>query len=64
MADVKQEEPLSWLQPVYGEKPTAKSLEQFAVCKHCNQIRMNHSGEEEKCLFDASTFAVHRKPKK
>lgn len=58
------QEPLAWYQPVYGETPTLRRLEEFAVCKHCNQIRMNHVGEEEKCLFDASTFVVLRKPKK
>jgi len=48
-------EPIPWVTPVYLEK---LGLEQFAVCKHCNQIRRDHAGEEEKCLFDASTFVV------
>jgi molybdenum cofactor biosynthesis enzyme MoaA len=62
MADEKPVEELSWLRPVYMEKPA--SLEKYAVCKNCNQIRMHHSGEEEKCLFDASTFAVLKSPLK
>lgn len=62
MADEKLAgEPIPWVTPVYLEK---QGLEKFAVCKHCDQIRMNHAGEEEKCLFDASTFAVSRKLKK
>lgn len=61
MADETPVEPSSWFVPVYEKK---EGLEQFAVCKHCNQIRREHAGEEEKCLFDSSTFAVLRKPKK
>lgn len=54
-------EPRGWVTPVYMQK---QGLEQFAVCKHCDLIRRDHVGEEEKCLFDASTFAVSRKLKK
>ena len=56
MADQPDVSSTSWLRPVYEEKP--ESLEKYAICKHCNQIRMTHVGEEEKCLFDASTFVV------
>lgn len=43
----------SWPMPVYSDEPP-RNLEQFAVCKHCNDIRMNHI--DGKCLFDASLF--------
>jgi hypothetical protein len=58
MADEPSVEPLPWVVPVYEKK---EGLEQFAVCKYCNQIRRDHAGEEEKCLFDASTFVAHKK---
>ena len=62
MANEQEPELNSWLVPVYGEKPKPRALEQFAVCRHCNQIRRDHAGEEEKCLFDSTTFAVLKSP--
>jgi len=58
MADQSDVPPLPWDIPVYLKK---EGLEKFAVCKYCNEIRMHHSGEEEKCLFAASTFVVLKK---
>ena len=49
-----------WPNPVYGEQQK-ESIEQFAVCKYCNEIRLNHSGDEQKCLFDSTTFVVKKK---
>jgi molybdenum cofactor biosynthesis enzyme MoaA len=50
----------SWLRPVYDKPVGAKELEAFAVCKHCDEIRANHAGEEQKCLFQSTTFEVKR----
>ena len=52
----------SWMVPVYAETPTAKGLEDYAVCKHCNQIRLHHV--DGKCLFEATEFVVKRSPVK
>lgn len=52
----------SWLRPVYDKPVGAYELEAFAVCKHCNEIRANHAGEEQKCLFQSTTFEVKRSP--
>jgi molybdenum cofactor biosynthesis enzyme MoaA len=58
MAESSDGPSIPWVVPVYLEK---EGLEQFAVCKHCNRIRREHAGEEEKCLFAASTFFVLKK---
>jgi hypothetical protein len=50
----------SWPNPVYTEDRKPGSLEDFAICKHCNQIRMQHV--DNQCLFDATTFEVKRSP--
>lgn len=47
----------SWPTPVYAPAPPS-SLEDFAVCKHCNSIRRDHI--DGKCLFDASMFEVKK----
>ena len=44
-----------WVVPVYQEEKKP-NLYDYAICKYCNEIRMNHD-EELKCLFDSSTFA-------
>jgi hypothetical protein len=58
MATPSDKPEASWLRPVYEEKP--ESLEQYAVCRNCNMIRRDHA-EDEKCLFDASTFVARMK---
>jgi hypothetical protein len=63
MSDKPEPELPSWLRPVYEEPaPTPEGLKKYQMCKHCKEIRMHHVGEEEKCLFDSSTFAVLKSP--
>jgi hypothetical protein len=49
----KDEALASWPTPVYSDAPP-RNLEQFAICKHCNTIRMDHIDDE--CLFDSTKF--------
>lgn len=49
----------SWPSPVYSDTPP-RDLSQFAICKHCDAIRMNHVNDE--CLFDSTTFEEKKSP--
>lgn len=59
MTDEERDAQLAqWATPVYRVDPPVNVLENYAVCKHCNDIRMNHI--DGKCLFDVTQFEVKR----
>lgn len=42
--------------PSYQQKQPGAAILDYVICEYCNAVRIDHIGEERKCLFAATTF--------